>query len=209
MLAAQGETSGGADGSRFVEYLKAHRAEVDPIHLYRAVAKTAIAAVMQDHSRLSMRGFGVGSPRRKDDGTRESPVEVHSTFVRDRQELLQDHGADEFLLSLALARQVKPTKTVRPGTGSYRLKHIAEAMPFKCADGTVLGPRSVANGAFIAAALFAGFKMQTYVDASGCEAPNVNFNMSKQCVDDLDCKYRPTSAVAERRRWLASRRQGI
>jgi hypothetical protein len=80
-------------------------------------------------------------------------------------------------------------------------------MPLTTADGTTIGPQYVSNGALIAAALSAGFKMKTYIDRRGYDAINVSFNMSKRAIDDLDCKYRPDGAEAQRRAWVEEQRR--
>ena len=95
---------------------------------------------------------------------------------------------------------VRPTKTIRKGTGSYRLKHIAENYACTYPEGEKLGPTYVTNGVLIAAALHAGFRMKTYVDERGYDCVNVSFNMSKPCLDDLDCEIRPNGACAAHRR---------
>jgi hypothetical protein len=58
----------------------------------------------------------------------------------------------------------------------------------------------VPNGAFIAAALHAGFKIKTYVDELGYDKLNVSFNMSKLGLEELDCEIRLDGARAEARR---------
>jgi hypothetical protein len=154
-----------------------------------------------------MRGYGFGPPHWNPDLKRfETPHEQYAQFTRDRAEFLSRSGLDEFLLALAFVQRIPATKTVR-GVGSYRLKHIAENMPFTTADGTTIGPQYVSNGSLIAAALSAGFKMKTYVDHRGYDAVNVSFNMSKQVINELDCEYRPEGAEAQRRAWIEEQRR--
>jgi hypothetical protein len=170
------------------------------IHFYRAVARVAIRSVLERTPRLCIRGFGDGRPARKQDGKLEDAREHFARFLGNRQELLEDAAVDQFLRSLAFLRRVQATKTVRPDTSSYRLKHIAENYACTYPEGDKLGPHYVSNGALIAAAIHAGFRYKTYVDELGWDSPNVNFNMSKPRLDDLDCEIRPDGARAEQRR---------
>jgi hypothetical protein len=196
------------DGEQFVSYLCEHGFDVEAIHLYRAVARAAVSSVLAKVPRLSIRGYGVGEPQWDfDKKCRQTPGEQHQEFMIARDELLSKDGLDEFLLAFALVRDIPATKTIRSNAGSYRLKHIAERVPYVCSDGTVLGPRYVSNGALIAAALHAGFKMKTYIDQIGCDYINVSFNMSKLVVDDLDFEMRPDGAIAAHRAWLIERRK--
>jgi hypothetical protein len=195
-----------ANGATFRCYLDQHGFNVEAIHLYRALARVAVCAVLEVNPRLSMRGYGFGPRDWNSDLKRfETPQEQYAQFTSDRAEFLSPGGFDEFLLALAFVQRIPATKTVR-GVGSYRLKHIAENMPFTTADGTTIGPQYVSNGALIAAALSAGFKMKTYVDQRGYDAINVSFNMSKRVIDDLDCEYRPDGAEAQRRAHIEEQR---
>jgi hypothetical protein len=196
-----------ANGATFRHYLDQHGFNVEAIHLYRAVARVAICAVLEVNPRLSMRGYGFGPPHWNPDLKRfESPQESYARFRLDRAEFLFRGGFDQFLLALAFVQRIPPTKTVR-GAGSYRLKHIAENMRFTTADGTTIGPKYVSNGALIAAALSAGFKMKTYVDHLGYDAINVSFNMPKRVIEDLDCEYCPRGVEAQRRAWIEEQRR--
>jgi hypothetical protein len=98
------------------------------------------------------------------------------------------------------SRPNTPTKTIRPGTNSYRLKHIAENYVCRYPEGEVLGPRYVTNGAFIAAAIHAGFKHKYFFDHLGYERINVDFNMPKATIDALDLEIRPDSGWAQDQR---------
>src|SRR5260370_1447636 len=80
--------------------------------------------------------------------------------------------------------RVQPTKTITSGSGSDRLKHIAENYACTYPEGVKLGPQYVPNGMLIAAAVHMGFKYKTYVD--DLSYANVNFNMSKRSIDELD-----------------------
>jgi hypothetical protein len=201
------EASKPADGGRFASYLSEHGFFVPPIHLYRAVAHVAVAAVMEKVLNLSTFGYGFGEPQWDTDAKRwETTGERYASFVKHRAEFLFDGVLDEFLLALAFVQRIPSTKTIRTGTGSYHLKHIAEEMPITLSDGTNLGPGYVANGALIAAALHAGFRMKTDIDHLGYDAINVSFNMSKRAIDDLDCEIRPKGGLAQDRKYLAERR---
>lgn len=112
---------------------------------------------------------------------------------------LGSHSSEAFLRSLAFLACVKPTKTIRSGTGSYRLKHIAENYTCTYPEGGKLGPAYIPNGMLIAAALHMKFKHKTYVDDRGYDVPNTSFNMSKTVIDDLDATIRPNSGYAHDR----------
>jgi hypothetical protein len=138
-------------GESFAAYLTEHGFEVDPAHLYRAAAQVAINDVLDKMPRLSIHGIGFGRPQRNPDRTWETPQQSYAKFVERRQECQELHAAEEFLLALALLSRVQPTKTVTSGSGSYRLKHIAENYACTYPEGGKLGPRYVANGMLIAA----------------------------------------------------------
>jgi len=195
-----------AQGARFCAYLLEHGFDVPPIPFYRAIARVAIQAVLDQTRMLTPDGIGFGRPQRKGDGKWESPEEHYARMMEMRTELLNDESVEEFLLSLALIGRFVPTRTIRPGTGSYRLKHIAENYACNYPEGDELGPRYVANGSLIAAAIHAGFKYKTYIDDLGYDTLNASFNMSKTAVDDLDCEIRPDHACARDRRRRAERR---
>lgn len=189
-----------AQGAAFSAYLLAHGFEVPPLPFYRAVVRVAVRAVLENAPKLTMGGIGVGEPRRKPDGKWEDWRDQQAKFMKDREALLSDYAVEPFLLSLAMLERVKPTKTIRPGTSSYWLKHIAENYACTYPEGNELGPQYVANGVLIAAAIHAGFKIKTYVDERGFDSLNVSFNMSKPSLIDLDCEIRPDGAQAQDRR---------
>ena len=112
---------------------------------------------------------------------------------------MSDHATEQFLLSLAFLARVQPTKTIRPYTNSYWLKHIAENYGCTYPEGHELGPQYVSNPALIAAAIHAGFEYKTYVDELGYDSLNVRFNMSKTSLVDLDCAFRPNGGQAQDR----------
>ena len=186
-------------GMRFTSYLAEHRFEVDPAHLYRAAAQVAIKGVLDKMPRLSIHGISSRRPQRNQDNTWETPQQSYSRFVELRQECQGLHAAEAFLLALTLLSRIQPTRTITSGSGSYRLKHIAENYACTYPEGGKLGPQYVPNGVLIAAAVHAGFKYKTYVDDFGYDLPNVNFNMSKRSIDELDFEIRPNMAAANRR----------
>jgi hypothetical protein len=151
-------------------------------------------------------GIGAGQLQRKSDGTWEDWRDRQAKFAADREELLSGHAVEPFLLSLAFLSKVKSTKTIRQGTGSYWLKHIAENYHCTYPEGDSLGPQYVANGVLIAAAVHAGFRIKTYVDHLGYDLPNVSFNMSTPLLLDLDCEIRPDCAAQYQRRRQERRR---
>ncbi len=186
-------------GAAFVQYLGNHGFEADPAHFYRAVAQVAIRSVLDAMPRLSVHGMGFGRPQRNPDGSRQTPEQQYAEFIERRSECLGVHAAQAFLLSLALLARVKPTKTVRSGTGSYRLKHVAENYKCSYPEGGKLGPHYVPNGMLIAAAVHMGFRYQAHVDDLGYDTPNVTFNMSKASIEDLDAEIRPNTGFAQDR----------
>lgn len=192
-------TIGTVSGSAFVSYLKDHGIEAEPAHFYRAVANVAIRSVLDAMPRLSIHGIGFGRPQRNQDGSRQTPEQQFSEFTERRNECLDAGAAQAFLLSLALLTRIKPTKTIRSGTGSYRLKHVAENYECFYPEGSKLGPHYVPNGMLIAAAVHMGFSCKTHVDDLGYDTPNVTFNMSKASIDDLDAEIRPRTGFAQDR----------
>lgn len=202
LAAAKAETpiTAHVRGDLFMAYLTDHGFDVRSESLYHAAAKIALREVSERTPKLTMWGIGVGRPRRKEDGRWEDFRDMNAKFRQDRAELVSDDAVEAFLTSLAFLARVTPTKTIREGTGSYWLKHIAENFACTYPEGEKLGPTYVANGVLIAAALHAGFKMKSYVDDLGYDDLNVSFNMSKPCLEDLDCEIRPNGALAQDRR---------
>jgi hypothetical protein len=189
-------------GDRFTAYLSDHGFDVPATSFYRAAAKAALRDVADRAPKLTIQGISVGGPRRKPDGRWEDFREMNAKFVEARQQLTGDSAAKPFLASLAFLARVTPTKTIRTGTGSYWLKHVAENYACTYPEGGKLGPTYVPNGVLIAAALYAGFRIRTYMDDLGYDHPNVSFNMSKLSLEDLDYEIRPdgTRALARRRK---------
>lgn len=196
------DTNWSADGSAFSAYLADKGFTVTPATLYKAVAKAAIRTVAEQYPPLTLWGYGAGRPRRKDNGDWESEQDIRGRQKSHRLALLSEEAVEQFLLSLALVSRIPKTKTIRPGTGSYRLKHIAEKYHCSYPQGKKLGPQYVSNGALIAAAAYAGFNVEPHVDEYGYYAVNANFNMSKKVVDDLDAEIRTDGAEAQKRRQI-------
>ena len=156
-----------ANGASFTRYLRDHEFDAPEKSLYIAVARVAIQSVLERTPRLSMSGIGAGAPRRKLDGKWENAREHYARFLGHRDQLMSEAAVDGFLLALAFVSRVNPTKTIRPKTSSYWLKHIAEKFTCFYADGYKLGPCYVSNGQLIAAAIYSGFKYKTFVDEQG------------------------------------------
>lgn len=190
---------------RFRAYIADQNTGIDRTNFYRAVAKTAIQAVLEKESSLCAWGIFNGRPQRNENGKRETAAEQHQRFKTQREELAEG-CADGFLLAFSLVQRIRKTKTFRSESGSYRLKHIAENFRSAYPGGEKLGPHYVSNGALIAAAIHDGFVFKTFKDDHGYDSVNVIFNMSKTCIDDLDCEIRPDSAMAESRKQLARER---
>ena len=186
-------------GAKFAEYLAQHHFDVSPKNLYLVCAEAAIRQVMQSYPKLTMHGIGTGPVRSHPDGIQEALRLDRTRFNESRKRLSEPEAAEQFLLALAMLKKMQPTRTIRPGTNSYRLKHIAENCPRTYPEGDDLGPNYVSNGVLIAAAIHAGFKFQVYIDEYGYDDIRVNFNMSKRVVDNLDCEVCPDGAKAQGR----------
>lgn len=167
--------------------------------VFQAVAFAAVSMVLDRDHKLQSGGYGAGRFRRKDDGAWESAYEHYDRFQARRAELLDDWHIEQFLCAVALLAEVPMTRTVRPDTDSYRLKHIAEKYPVQLDDGEILGPAYVSNGALIVAAMHLGFRYRAGQDDLGYDWPNVTFNMSQKALLELDCLHRPNGARAQDR----------
>ena len=190
-------------GAAFSGYLLEHGSQSEPAHFYRAAASIAIRGALDTIPKLHIDGIGIGRPQRCADGTWQTSQQQYADFLEHRQECLGLNATEAFLRSLALLARIKKTKTIRLGTNSYRLKHIAENYASTYPEGGRLGPGYVPNGMLIAAAVHMGFYYRTYVDHFGRDAPNTNFNMSKTSIDDLDAEIRGFVHGCNRRRRLA------
>lgn len=168
--------------------------------LLRAVAYAIILNVMDLDDRIHKWGWGCGRPERRDDGRWETNEEHYARFLGYRDELKSVFAAEQVLRAIAFLSKVPATRTIRPDSDSYRLKHIAENMACCYPDGEELGPAYVANGPLIVAAVHLGFRYRTARDRDGWEWPNVTFNMSKAHLLELDIEIRPDGARAQDRR---------
>lgn len=175
--------------------------------LMRAVAHAIILDVMDADDRIHKWGWGCGRPERREDGRWETNEEHYARFLSYRTELKSVYATDQVLRAIAFLSRVPATKTIRPDTGSYRLKHIAENMACSYPDGEELGPAYVANGPLIVAAIYLGFRYKTERDRDGWEWPNVTFNMSKTHLHELDIAIRPHGSRAQDRRRREEARQ--
>lgn len=203
MLAASRCTTpvrGVVNSQAFVEYLKTHGFDVEPIHLYHAVAMIAIRSVLERLPRLTLHGIGIGQFERNPDGRWETPEEHYARLLDSRKEFLDAYHPEEFLHSLAFVSRVRRIKTINPYSNSYWLKHIAENHACAYPDGRRLGRGYISNGVLIAAAVHAGFKIRERYDSL-----NVTFNMSKPSLINLDCEIRPDGSHTQDR---ASKKEG-
>lgn len=175
------------DGKGFASYLREHRfPDAGASRFYIACAQGAIAAVLEKEPMLCWHGIGFGEYQRKSDGSLESMSERRERFYRDRAELCSPHYAEEFLRALDFMSMVERCKNITNVYGSYRLKHIAERAISYYPTGEKLGPNYVSNGAFIAAAIHAGFKWRTSTKPNGEYHPNAKFNMSTRSLRILE-----------------------
>lgn len=193
-------------GTAFSTYLAAHDFNVAGPALYRAVAKAALLAVSDQWPRLTIWGFSVGDRERRPDGQWETGADRRKKLEDGRTRLVSDYEIEAFLASLAFVSRVERTKTIRPATNSYWLKHIAENYACTFPEGEELGPVYVPNGVLIAAAIHAGFMVKPHTDDYGREILNAGFNMGKTSLYDLDCEIRPDGARAQDRRRQEQRR---
>ncbi len=188
-----------ANGMAFSAYLAEHDFYVAGPALYRAVAKAALLAVSEQWPRLTIGGFGVGERERRPDGQWETGADRRKKLEDGRAQLVSDYEIEAFLASLAFVSRVERTKTIRPATNSYCVKHIAENYACTFPEGEALGPVYVPNGVLIAAAIHAGFMVKPHTDDYGGETLNAGFNMGKASLYDLDCEIRPDGARAQDR----------
>jgi hypothetical protein len=191
----------------FKEYLTDRGFAIAGTELHRAVAKAALTGIAEQWPRLTIDGFGVGEYSLNADGTWETSRQYRARFDTSRGELISDFALAPFLASLAFLERIERTKTVRPGTGSRWLKHIAEHYECTYPDGEPLGPTYVANGVLIAAAIHAGFVVKPLKDEYGAELLTAHFNMRKAVLDEMNDRWRPESGRAQDRLRERQRRE--
>jgi hypothetical protein len=133
-----------ANGAAFSAYLLAHGFRVLASPFYRAIGRACVRDGLERTPKLTMFGIGVGPPERKPDGKWENLQERNMRVVESRRILLGE--IESFLLSLAFLTRVQSTKTIRRGTNSYWLKHVAENYACTYPEGEQLRPQYVSNG---------------------------------------------------------------
>lgn len=199
-----------ADGRAFKEYLRSRSFVVDHQSFYLAIARVALNEVVSRECDLAKHGIGAGRPHRLRGDGWETPEDLQRRFDDERAYLQSDEALEPFLLALSLVGRIKPTRSIRPDTSSYWVKHIAENYRASYPEGGDLGPTYVPNGVLIAAALHAGFTIKRLRDELGNRLQTVHFNMSTKYLDDLNSEIRPYSGRAQDRiRRAEMRRSGI
>jgi hypothetical protein len=181
----------------FVKFLRDRGQEVSLRVAYKLLAHSAILNVLEINHKISTWGYGFGQPQRTKGGKYETPTEKYQRFQRDQNELKSAAITESFMMCLPLLAEMNATKTIRRGTGSYTLKHIAERMPIFLLGDEPWTQNYVSNGTLIAAALYMGFKFKSYKDDLGYDHINVDFNMSKAIVDAVNIRVRPDSGRAQ------------
>lgn len=114
--------------------------------------------IMETHPTLNTIGFGLSNCTRYN-----SVAERRAAMVQHRSDLLDQLDICE-RVSRWLRESTKAVVRINRNYGSYTWKHIAEKE-----IGTY-----VSNGAFIAAAIFCGYKCESF----GEESPNAYFNIA-------------------------------
>lgn len=188
-----------ADGRAFCDYLRSHDFVVGHGAFYQAIGRVALDGVLAHEPELLKHGIGLGRPRELRGEIWEGAAGSKKRFLEERAYLCSDEAVEPFLLSLSLLARVIPTRSIRPDTSSYWVKHIAENFKCNYPDGDALGPQYVPNGILIAAALHAGFNIKRLRDELGYQSQIVRFNMSTRSLDDLNLEIRPDSGQAQDR----------
>lgn len=146
------------DNRAFVNFLKSRDvANVPWDTLSEAVVRTkladqraAIAAVMEQQSELSSRGFRTWNGRR-------TQKENADDFHADREEMLKPSSVAEFMRAVAYLQTKEKSRTVSRKNTSYGYKHQAERFHEDRAPGV---SHYVSNGLLIVAALHLGFTVK-------------------------------------------------
>jgi hypothetical protein len=125
------------------------------------VTTADIARIMDAHPTLTSFGFGIFRDRRE--GTKE---ECDQRFQAGRLKLLE--SVEQCSRAYEWLAPVDKIKTINQRHSSYGLKHWVE----RC-----YAPYYCSNGAFIAAALLAGFRVER-------DGPNACFNMAQKSLDE-------------------------
>lgn len=188
-----------ADGGAFAAYLAEHGFAVDTIPFHLTIGRAAMAEVLAAEPDLTMEGMGIGPWKRMGDRL-ENAEERRARFDASRAKLLTDGGIGQFLRALACVSRVAKTKGITGRNTSYGLKHLAEGLPCTYPEGQRLGPDYVSNGALIAAACHAGFRIKTHTVEGGRLFLNTTFNMSLRSLREL----RKERDAAKRERYASA-----
>jgi hypothetical protein len=184
--------------NKFQEFLNLSGGAATEVTPHLLFAHLAIQDVIEAHWKISVWGYGFGRPQPVEKRW-ETSKERYARFKEEQAEFKSVAAAQEFLCSIGTLEKIRKTKTIRPGTGSYTLKHIAENLPVCLPNGTIFKTdrNYVRNGTLIAAALYLGFRFKSYKDDLGYDHINVSFNMSKTDLEELNCRVRPDSGRAQ------------
>jgi hypothetical protein len=158
LAAAPAETA--SDEGAFLDYLRRHSFDAPSGTLLRAFAQAGLRRAMDLAPELS--GFGYRVTR--DRG--ETPEEAEARFLKNRAEMLGEHGVDEFIRAAEFLSKFGQRKSMNRKRSSYGQKHDAER---EAGD-------YVANGMLIAAALALGFS----AERTHAGSPNAYFNISSR-----------------------------
>ncbi len=158
LAAAPAETA--PDEGAFLDYLRRNSFDAPSGTLLRAFAQAGLRRAMDLAPELS--GFGYRVTR--DRG--ETPEEAEARFLKNRAEMLGEHGVDEFIRAAEFVSKFGRRKSMNRRRSSYGLKHDAER---EAGD-------YVANGMLIAAALALGFS----AERTHAGSPNAYFNISSR-----------------------------
>ncbi len=158
---AMGPQERTVDNGAFSGYLTSHGFTGTPPDVFReAVARCAIEAVMERTPLLTHFGFGIFDERDK------SPQQREAEFRHNRERMRGSLAIAEFIRAYEFLEQVPRRTTINRNRSSYGLKHEAERFH---RERGVDNPY-VANGMFIAAAIYLDFKIQQ-------NGPNAHLNV--------------------------------
>lgn len=147
-------------------------------YLSRALARTMLRKVLDEHPDLTLRGFDSIWQGGRDE-LRKPKEEREALFAERRREAYEDDwAADQFELALIFLFRQKRIKSVNRQIGSYGLKHRAEDLSRAFGLFTHLG-NYVSNGMLVAAAYAAGFSVKRVA----YDSYNAHLNISMQTVN--------------------------
>lgn len=196
------------DVQAFSNYLRSQDLKAEVRSLYLAIAGMAVDAIAQREPEFCVHGFGLGPPHHFAWERPEAPKALAKRFRDLRNDVFSEKALEGFLLASVFLERVPRTQSIRPGAGSYWIKHVAENYPAMYPEGGTLGPRYVSNGMLIAAALHAGFIMKMAHDEQGHLHQAVSFNMSVATLNALNDEFLPDSGRAHDRRRRKDARRG-